>query len=65
MRLLEIDHEKVREKDRILIVPYNSPQYLKTRNEYDRILDTWPILVELKNGSIRFAELDELTFWGS
>ncbi|MYX37828.1 MULTISPECIES: YrhB domain-containing protein [unclassified Streptomyces] len=60
---LKIDYGLVEEKGGILIVPYNSAQYLTTRNVRDMLLDCWPILVELDSGSVRFGELGDRPLW--
>ncbi|MFD8193109.1 hypothetical protein [Streptomyces wuyuanensis] len=60
---LAIDEGLVRESDGLLIVPYNSAQYLATRDEMKRLLDCWPILVDLQSGDVRFGELEERHLW--
>ncbi|MFF4952059.1 hypothetical protein [Streptomyces chattanoogensis] len=40
---LKIDNELVMEKADILVVPYNSEQYLETRDARHMLLDFWPL----------------------
>ncbi|QIZ00576.1 YrhB domain-containing protein [Streptomyces sp. S1D4-11] len=60
---LAIDAERVRERNGLLIVPYNSAQYLASRDPRQQLLDCWPILVDLDRGDIRFGTLDERYLW--
>ncbi|WP_329312343.1 MULTISPECIES: YrhB domain-containing protein [unclassified Streptomyces] len=60
---LAVDAERVRESGRLLIVPYNSVQYLASRNDRHMLLDCWPILVDLDRGDVRFGTLDERHLW--
>ncbi|MFD7030277.1 YrhB domain-containing protein [Streptomyces sp. NPDC059917] len=60
---LTVDAERVRESGRLLIVPYNSVQYLASRNDMHMLLDCWPILVDLDRGDVRFGTLDERHLW--
>jgi hypothetical protein len=60
---LAVDWELVRVKEGILIAPYNSTQFLASRNCKHQLLDCWPILVDLSSGSTRFGNLDERSFW--
>ncbi|WP_407837258.1 YrhB domain-containing protein [Streptomyces sp. DSM 116496] len=60
---LAVDPERVRESGRLLIVPYNSVQYLASRNDRHMLLDCWPILVDLDRGDVRFGTLDERHLW--
>ncbi|MFE3263661.1 YrhB domain-containing protein [Streptomyces sp. NPDC059215] len=60
---LAVDAERVRESNGLLIVPYNSVQYLASRNPREQLLDCWPILVDLKRGDMRFGTLDERHLW--
>ncbi|MFJ4786512.1 YrhB domain-containing protein [Streptomyces sp. NPDC088794] len=60
---LAIDAELVRESNGLLIVPYNSVQYLASRDPRQQLLDCWPILVDLDRGDIRFGTLDERHLW--
>ncbi|MEV1070227.1 YrhB domain-containing protein [Streptomyces sp. NPDC050263] len=62
---LAIDAERVRESYGLLIVPYNSAQYLASRDPRQQLLDCWPILVDLDRGDIRFGTLDERHLWKS
>ncbi|MDT0469905.1 YrhB domain-containing protein [Streptomyces gibsoniae] len=61
--LLAIDAERVRESDGLLIVPYNSVQYLASRDVRQQLLDRWPIPVDLERGDVRFGTLDERHLW--
>ncbi|MFJ5680957.1 YrhB domain-containing protein [Streptomyces sp. NPDC093097] len=61
--VLKIDYELVREKDGILIVPFNSEQYLETRNARDMLLDCWPILVDLAAGHACLGTIEERALW--
>ncbi|MFJ6903308.1 YrhB domain-containing protein [Streptomyces griseoluteus] len=56
---LAIDAERVRESNGLLIVPYNSVQYLASRDVREQLLDCWPILVDLERGDARVGTLDE------
>ncbi|MFJ7197832.1 MULTISPECIES: YrhB domain-containing protein [unclassified Streptomyces] len=60
---LAIDAERVRESNGLLIVPYNSVQYLASRDVREQLLDCWPILVDLARGDVRFGTLDERRLW--
>ncbi|MFC9500179.1 hypothetical protein [Streptomyces sp. NPDC056982] len=60
---LAIDTEQVRQSDGLLIVPYNSVQYLASRDDSEQLLDCWPILVDLERGHVRFGTLDEWHLW--
>ncbi|MFD5952071.1 YrhB domain-containing protein [Streptomyces collinus] len=60
---LAIDAERVRESNGFLIVPYNSVQYLASRDVREQLLDCWPILVDLARGDVRFGTLDERRLW--
>ena len=62
---LSVDTERVRESGGLLIVPYNSAQYLASRDERRRLLDRWPILVDLHTGQVRFGRLEERHLWRS
>ncbi|MFH8937953.1 YrhB domain-containing protein [Streptomyces griseosporeus] len=62
---LGIDYGRVREKQGVLIIPYNSVRFLETRDDRDRLLDCWPMLVDLESEVIRFGELAERGFWRS
>ncbi|MGV9351878.1 YrhB domain-containing protein [Streptomyces spiralis] len=63
--LLAVDTERVRESNGLLIAPYNSVQYLTSRDVRDQLLDCWPILVDLSSGDVRFGTLDERHLWKS
>ncbi|MFI1769250.1 YrhB domain-containing protein [Streptomyces sp. NPDC020800] len=60
---LVIDAGRVRESNGLLIVPYNSVQYLASRDPRQQVLDCWPILVDLDRGDVRFGSLDERHLW--
>ncbi|MFD5978356.1 YrhB domain-containing protein [Streptomyces globisporus] len=60
---LAIDAERVCESNGLLIVPYNSVQYLASRDAREQLLDCWPILVDLARGDVRFGSLDERHLW--
>ncbi|MGA5098329.1 hypothetical protein ACPCAC_13330 [Streptomyces lavendulocolor] len=60
---LAIDAERVRVSNGLLIVPYNSVQYLASREPREQLLDCWPILVDLARGEVRFGTLDERHLW--
>ncbi|MEU0395692.1 hypothetical protein ABZ208_23485 [Streptomyces sp. NPDC006208] len=60
---LAIDAERVCESNGLLIAPYNSVQYLASRNDRHMLLDCWPILVDLNRGDVRFGTLDERHLW--
>ncbi|MER5685529.1 YrhB domain-containing protein [Streptomyces sp. NPDC002205] len=60
---LAIDAERVRESNGLLIAPYNSVQYLASRDPRQQLLDCWPILVDLDSGNVRFGTLDERHLW--
>ncbi|MFD8955026.1 YrhB domain-containing protein [Streptomyces xanthophaeus] len=60
---LAIDTEQVRESNGLLIVPYNSVQYLSSRDWRQQLLDCWPILVDLASGDVRFGTLEERHLW--
>jgi hypothetical protein len=58
---MAIDWSRATVKERILIAPYNSSQFLATGE--NQLLDCWPILVDLVSGQARFGELEERAFW--
>ncbi|MEV5611203.1 YrhB domain-containing protein [Streptomyces sp. NPDC052225] len=60
---LAIDAQRVRESGGLLIVPYNSVQYLASRDAREQLLDCWPVLVDLAAGHVRFGTLDERHLW--
>lgn len=60
---LAVDTERVRESDGLLIAPYNSVQYLTSRDARQQLLDCWPILVDLERGDVRFGTLEERHLW--
>ncbi|MFC1407903.1 hypothetical protein ACEZCY_01255 [Streptacidiphilus sp. N1-12] len=60
---LAVDASRVRIKHGLLIAPYNSVRYLASRNVQDRLLDCWPILVDLTTGQARFGRLHERHLW--
>ncbi|MEU9401188.1 YrhB domain-containing protein [Streptomyces sp. SID4985] len=60
---LAIDTERVRESNGLLIAPYNSVQYLASRDAREQLLDCWPILVDLERRDVRFGTLDERHLW--
>ncbi|WP_329594988.1 YrhB domain-containing protein [Streptomyces sp. NBC_01005] len=60
---LAIDTERVRQSNGLLIVPYNSVQYLASRDVREQLLDGWPVLVGLERGDVRFGSLDERHLW--
>ncbi|MFJ9323805.1 hypothetical protein [Streptomyces globisporus] len=47
----------------LLIVPYNSVQYLASREPREQLLDCRPVLVDLARGEVRFGTLDERHLW--
>ncbi|MFJ3574114.1 hypothetical protein [Streptomyces rubiginosohelvolus] len=60
---LAIDTERVRESNGLLIVPYNSVQHLVSRDVRQQMLDSWPILIDLERGDVRFGTLNERHLW--
>ncbi|MFD3739061.1 hypothetical protein [Streptomyces sp. NPDC058629] len=60
---LAIDWAEVKVKEGILIAPYNSSVFLRSRDSREQLLDCWPILVDLSTGQVRFGELSERSFW--
>lgn len=60
---LAIDTERARESNGLLIAPYNSVQYLTSRDVRQQLLDCWPILVDLSSGHVRFGTFDERHLW--
>lgn len=60
---LAIDTERVRESNGLLIAPYNSVQYLASRDVRAQLLDCWPILVDLGRADVRFGTLDDRHRW--
>ncbi|MEW2219037.1 YrhB domain-containing protein [Streptomyces sp. NPDC006990] len=59
---LAIDMENIREKDGWLIVPYNGVTYLETRDEEERLLDCWPIIVNLRTGHAKMTTIEDRPF---
>lgn len=60
---LAIDWNEVRVKEGVLIAPYNSSDFLRSRDVREQLLDCWPILVDLSTGQARFGDLSERSFW--
>lgn len=60
---LAIDTERVRASNGLLIAPYNSVQYLASRDARRQLLDCWPVLVDLERGDVRFGTLEERHLW--
>ncbi|MER6441632.1 hypothetical protein ABT275_35545 [Streptomyces sp. NPDC001185] len=60
---LAIDAERVRESNGLLIEPYNSVQYLASRDPREQLLDCWPILADLDRADVRPGTLDERHPW--
>lgn len=60
---LAIDWSEVRVKEGVLIAPYNSSVFLRSRDVREQLLDCWPILVDLSTGQARFGDLSERAFW--
>lgn len=60
---LAIDAERVRESNGLLILPYNSVQYLASRDVKQQLLDCWPSLVDMEREDVRFGTLDERHPW--
>ncbi|MFF8989441.1 hypothetical protein ACF09H_05610 [Streptomyces sp. NPDC014983] len=60
---LAIDTERVRQSSGLLTAPYNSVQYLASRDDRQTLLDCWPILVDLEHGDARFGTLDDRHLW--
>ncbi|AWE52651.1 hypothetical protein [Streptomyces nigra] len=60
---LAIDTERVRASNGLLIAPYNSVQYLASRDARQQLLDCWPILVDLERGDVQFGTLEERHLW--
>ncbi|MET7898876.1 YrhB domain-containing protein [Streptomyces mirabilis] len=60
---LAIDTGRVRENNGLLIAPYNSAQYLASRDVREQLLDCWPVLVDLERGNVRFGTLEERHLW--
>ena len=44
-------------------MPYNSVQYLASREPREQLLDCWPVLVDLDRGNVRFGRLEERHLW--
>lgn len=60
---LQVDLSGVRERHGFLVVPYNSTAYIQNRDEMERLLDCWPIIVDMSTGECRFSELEERMHW--
>ncbi|MEV7511786.1 YrhB domain-containing protein [Streptomyces sp. NPDC091201] len=56
---LAIKWESVVMKNGVLVAPYNSALFFETGDYRDQLLDCWPILVDMSNGSVRFALLED------
>ncbi|MBD0707848.1 MULTISPECIES: hypothetical protein [unclassified Streptomyces] len=56
---MAIDYQNVRCDESHLIAPYNSVEYLESRDEMKRLLGLWPIKVSLATGEARFSGLEE------
>ncbi|MEU7039043.1 hypothetical protein ABZ958_36035 [Streptomyces sp. NPDC046237] len=59
---LAVDAERVRESNGLLIVSYNSVQYLASRDVSEQLLDSGP-LVDLARGAVRFGTPDDRHLW--
>ncbi|MFE8992808.1 hypothetical protein ACFYMI_34260 [Streptomyces collinus] len=57
---LAIGTERVRENNGLLIVPYNSAQYLVSRDGREQVLDCWPTLVGLNAATCGSRPWEEL-----
>jgi hypothetical protein len=62
---MSLDYDGIQVNGEILVVPYNSVEYLETREELVRLLDCWPILVNLATGGVRFGTLEDRPLWKS
>lgn len=60
---MEIDYENAEVRGDLLIAPFNSPEYLESRDPQDMLLDCWPVLVNLKSGEARLATIDDRELW--
>lgn len=56
---LAIDTVRVRQSNGLLIVPYNSVQYLASRDVREQLLGCRPVLVGVERGDVRFGSLEE------
>ncbi|MFH8405598.1 YrhB domain-containing protein [Streptomyces sp. NPDC018019] len=56
---LRIDYERVRERRGLLVVPYNSIEYLETRDLDKQLVGLWPIIVDLSTGQARQGSVDD------
>ncbi|MFB6436954.1 hypothetical protein ACFCVY_09245 [Streptomyces sp. NPDC056411] len=60
---LEIDYENTEIRGNLLIAPFNSPEYLESRDPQDMLLDCWPILVDLTSGEARLGTIEDRSLW--
>lgn len=60
---LAIDAEQALVSNGLLIVPYNSVEYLAPREPREQLLDCWRLLVDLER--VRFGTLDERHLWNA
>ncbi|MFD5736648.1 YrhB domain-containing protein [Streptomyces sioyaensis] len=60
---LVIDYENAEIRGGLLIAPFNSPEYLESRDPQDMLLDCWPILVDLKSGKARLGTIEDRQLW--
>ncbi|MEU6484739.1 YrhB domain-containing protein [Streptomyces sp. NPDC046887] len=56
---MAIDADAVRERGGMLVLPYNSVEFLRTRRMEDMLLDCWPIIVDMATGAVRFSDITE------
>ncbi|MEV7087524.1 YrhB domain-containing protein [Streptomyces sp. NPDC093085] len=59
---LVIDTQNIEHLKGYWVIPYNSPEYISTRNEMDVMLDCWPVLVNSESGVARMSTIDDLEF---
>lgn len=62
---LVVDAENVEEKGSTLIVPFNYPEFLETRDAHVMALDCWPIIVDLESGNARVTSMADRGFLNS
>ncbi|WP_419998340.1 hypothetical protein [Streptomyces boninensis] len=62
---LVIDEQWIEERHGYLVVPYNSPEFISSRDDMDRVLDCWPILVNLSTGEVRATSIADKEFLDS
>ncbi|MFH8349773.1 YrhB domain-containing protein [Streptomyces sp. NPDC018045] len=61
---MAIDSSSIEEREGMLIVPFNSIEYLETGDPMKMLLDCFPTIVDLSTGEARMGTLADLSLFG-